>query len=82
MILFIFVGPKARDRAYSWYQGKVFFSDSIETINTKTLESKTVLDLQSESGGAIDATNLKLSSDENYLLFMNKRDLSLWGLRI
>lgn len=65
-----------------WYQGKVFFEDTIGTISTKTSQATTLVDLKNESGVSIDATNLTLSKDDKYLLFTNKRDLTLWMLEL
>lgn len=66
-----------------WYKGKVFFNDTISSLNTTTFEFDTYSDLEAESGNIlIDATNLMLSKDENYLLFTNKRDLTLWVLEL
>jgi len=65
-----------------WYQGKILFEDSIGTLNVKTSQINTVLDLKNESGVSIDATNLSLSKDDKYLLFTNKRDLTLWMLEL
>ncbi len=65
-----------------WYQGIVSFSDSIWMINTKTGVTKDLAPLRQISNGDIDAINLSLDSKEDYLTFMNKRDLSLWGLQL
>lgn len=65
-----------------WYQGKVFFNDNIETIDALTGNTSNVANLQNEGGVQIDVINPKLSPDEDYLLFMNKRDLTLWNLKI
>lgn len=64
-----------------WYQGKTFFADAIRSINTDTLRTETLSDLLG-SNEQIDATNLMLSNDERYLLFTNKRDLTLWMLEL
>jgi len=65
-----------------WYQGKVFFDDTIGSFDTKTSRFTTNTDLKNESGVSIDATNLMLSKDSKYLLFTNKRDLTLWMLEL
>lgn len=66
----------------SWYQGEISFSDSIWSINTETMETKMLADLKSLSQEDIDAIDLKISPDENHLIFTNKRDLTLWVLDI
>jgi hypothetical protein len=62
----------------SWYQGLTSFSDSFWKINTLTDETNLVYSAQS---GLYDAVNLKLSPDEGYLIFTNKKDGSLWSLK-
>lgn len=66
----------------AWYQGKYFFNDgfwSIDTVSGTT--TKLALSEESELLG-LDATNLTLSPDERYMGFINKRDLSLWGMSL
>lgn len=75
--------PKATGGIFpdDWYQGKIFFDDTIRALDTNTLQFSTISDLAS-ARTEIDATNLMLSSDDKYLLFTNKRDLTLWMLEI
>ena len=65
-----------------WYQGKVFFTDSIWQISPGTNTSYLISDLTKESGVQIDAVNLGVSVDGEYLHFTNKRDGALWGLKL
>lgn len=65
-----------------WYQGLINFADSIWKVNLDTGEARLVMNIQAESGEVIDATNMYLSEDEDYLMFTNKIDLTLWGLRL
>lgn len=60
-----------------WYQGMVSFSDSLWQIDLYTREAYV---LEDDSG--FDVTNPFLTADENYLVFTNKRDLTLWSLDI
>ncbi|MDP3874994.1 MAG: hypothetical protein Q8Q22_00525 [bacterium] len=65
-----------------WYRGTTHFSDRIWLFDTNTdivqvlVEPKTVL------GVDIDLVEPRLSPDEDYLIFTNKTDLSLWALRL
>ncbi len=61
-----------------WYQGGVSFSDTISKINTKTGEINSVFTPESLSSQSMDITDIKLSPDERYLIFKNKKDTSLW----
>ncbi|MFA6050438.1 MAG: hypothetical protein WC761_04550, partial [Candidatus Paceibacterota bacterium] len=63
-----------------WYKGKISFSDQIWKINTVTQETTLVSNLPSESNQAIDGVNLSIADDDAYLTFINKIDLTLWGL--
>ncbi len=63
-----------------WYKGRIFFTDELWKLNLATGETTFVSDLPVESGQAIDAINLILSSDDEYLTFINKIDLTLWGI--
>ena len=66
----------------AWYQGLVFFDDNIWKINTETQENKVIAVVKDYVKDGLDATNLILSKNEDYMLFTNKKDLSLWGLEI
>ncbi|MDQ5912418.1 MAG: hypothetical protein QG568_633 [Patescibacteria group bacterium] len=65
-----------------WYQGQINFSDSVWKINIETGEARLIMNIQSESGEVIDAINPYLSPNEDYLVFTNKIDLTLWGLQL
>lgn len=66
----------------AWYQGLVFFDDNIWKINTETQENKLLYVIKNSIKEGLDITNLSLDKNEDYLLFTNKKDLSLWGLQI
>ncbi|MDB5204005.1 MAG: seg [Candidatus Taylorbacteria bacterium] len=75
--------PKSIPRAVypdDWYKGKMSFNDSLWKINVKTGETNLISNLSIESSQIIDATNLQISSTDKYLTFINKRDLTLWGI--
>lgn len=65
-----------------WYQGLISFSDSIWKINTKTGTSNLIIEPQQEVGHGMDITTLVLTQNEKYLLFTNKKDSTLWSLRL
>ncbi len=65
-----------------WYQGLINFSDSIWKINIDTGEIRLIMSIQRETGEVIDAINPYLSPSEDYLVFTNKTDLTLWGLQL
>jgi hypothetical protein len=65
----------------AWYQGAVSFSDELWSVNT-TDGTATLLasPTQSAAPRGIDAIQLSLNKDETVLLFINKKDGSLWVL--
>jgi hypothetical protein len=63
-----------------WYLGLVSFNDVIMEMGGSSPENRT--DPLEAVGVEIDAIDLQLSPDEKYILFTNKKDLSLWGLRL
>ena len=65
-----------------WYQGIVSFADNLWKINTETGATNRILAPQSVANTTMDITNLVLSAKEDYLLFANKKDLSLWLLKL
>ncbi len=65
-----------------WYQGRIFFNDSLWKINARTGETRLLANLNALSGQSIDVINPVLSPSEDYMMFSNKADLSLWGLRL
>ncbi len=61
-----------------WYRGEIFLNaGKVWRISAKTNIEESLADLGSLNE-AIDAIELGLSSDEQWLGFMNKRDYSLW----
>src|SRR3989338_638162 len=64
----------------TWYKGFVSFTDDIWKIDTKNNTANIILNLSNESGEPIDVIKPLLSDNEQYLVFMNKRDNTLWSL--
>lgn len=65
-----------------WYQGVVTFNDVVWSLNVETGEQKQIYSPLDDGKPSQDATNLTLNDKENYLFFINKKDLSLWGLSL
>jgi len=63
-----------------WYRGLVSGADKIWQLNSTTGEIHLVSSIVDQSDRVIDAFNLGLDPKDEYLLFMNKNDLSLWSL--
>lgn len=65
-----------------WYKGKKSFSDNIWKINIEDNTSEMVVSPNDFLGIEIDLIKPKLSENENYLFFINKKDSSLWSLKL
>lgn len=72
----------SREYPDGWYQGLASFTDSVWKVNVKTGSSELIMDIQRETGNNIDIMNPFLSEGDDYLLFMNRKDLTLWSLAI
>jgi len=66
----------------NWYKGKVSFSDDVWRINTETNNLEYLVSPMEFEEGEIDIINPILNEENNYLVFMNKKDYSLWGLKL
>jgi hypothetical protein len=66
----------------AWYQGTVSLSDNIWKIDLDKGTTSMIYEIGKNESADIDAMNLRISSDDKYLIFTNKTDLSLWGLKI
>ncbi len=65
-----------------WYKGKVHFSDDIWKLDTLTGELTQLAKLKDLTNQEIDVVNLSLDEKDNYLIFINKNDLTLWSLKV
>lgn len=63
-----------------WYKGNISFVDQIWHLDTTTGEVHLLVNLLNLSNDLIDATDLTLDPKENFLYFVNKRDMTLWSL--
>lgn len=63
----------------NWYQGRFSFDDNIWSINVESEDYKIFYDTRTEEE-TFDIWKPQTSPDGNNLLFLNKRDLTLWVL--
>ncbi len=66
----------------SWYLGYQTTEDSVWSIDTTANISALVADLSDIAREPIDVYRPSVSEDGAYLIFLNKRDLSLWSLKL
>ncbi len=64
----------------NWYLGFNYSSDDIWSFDIKNNISQIVLDLGAASASSIDVIKPILSENEQYLVFINKIDNTLWSL--
>lgn len=64
----------------SWYQGLVSFDDYFVRINANSQGRETLANSINET--PVDGTYLFLDKAESSLFFINKKDLTLWKLRL
>lgn len=64
-----------------WYQGITNFSDNVWYFDIRVNIAGVLFEPVNSLGFDMDIINPDLSLDEKFLIFMNKKDLSLWGLR-
>jgi len=65
-----------------WYQGLLSFTDAIWKVNTDTAYSEVLLKPAESLNINLDIIKPFLDEDEDYLFFTNKKDYSLWALKI
>ena len=66
----------------NWYRGATHFSDRLWRFDTNGEIAQVLSEPKASLGLDIDVVEPKLSPNEDYLIFMNKRDLSLWALKL
>jgi len=76
------VDPPAGLYPDGWYRGEIAFSDQIWRINIESGSAELLADPLLLLGTEIDGTRLALDAGEDYLFFVNKKDSSLWELKL
>lgn len=62
-----------------WYKGKITFDDALWMIDLSDMSGNIIYDFIAKNNQRIDATNLTLNQEEDYIGFINKKDGILWG---
>lgn len=77
-----FAIPQKREFPEGWYQGTVTWRDNIWRINTDTGTTKMLASVNDLVDRTVDAVDLTLSPDEDFLVFRAREDDSLWSLKL
>ncbi|MEX0934757.1 MAG: hypothetical protein WDZ70_00320 [Candidatus Paceibacterota bacterium] len=65
-----------------WYRGDISFNDSFWRINTATGREERIASPSDFEEDPVDAVDLQLIEEDEFLIFRNKKDGSLWSLRL
>ena len=61
-----------------WYKGKISFDDSLWKIDTASGETENLFDPELEAGVSMDMIKLSFDQNENFIIFTNKKDMTVW----
>ncbi|MCA9354100.1 MAG: hypothetical protein KC877_01120 [Candidatus Kaiserbacteria bacterium] len=62
----------------NWYKGVTTFADDLWKITPSLNSAERISSIRSESGRELDITTLVVSMSDDILLFLNKKDQTLW----
>ena len=62
-----------------WYKGKVSFDDALWETDMINFNGNIVYDFTTKSNQRLDGINPMMNASEDYLIFKNKKDGTLWG---
>lgn len=66
----------------TWYQGIDSYTDSLWVINARTRSFEVLVSPLELIDERIDMTDVNLSTDEQFIHFINKKDLTLWSYKL
>jgi len=72
--------PERVQYPQTWYQGISTFNDNLWEINLATEEYTPLLIDREEASHSFDMTKLAVSPNDKFILFINKKDLTLWSV--
>lgn len=76
-------GPSTMPRVTlpeSWYQGTVSLNDNLWKTDLSTQSYDQILGDKEEVDQSFDMIKLEISPNDDFILFVNKKDLTLWSL--
>jgi hypothetical protein len=66
----------------AWYQGVASFSDNFWRIDIEKGTTDIIYQTGVNEDVSVDAMDLRINEDDNFIIFTDKNNLSLWGLQI
>jgi len=66
----------------SWYLGVTHFTDYIWRFDTTSESAQLVSEPKTKYDVDLDVSDLRVSEQEDFLVFINKRDQTLWAVRL
>jgi hypothetical protein len=66
----------------AWHQGLTSFKDYLWQFDAKNETSNLISEPGDEFGLDLDVKNPQLSAQDEYFVFINQRDLSLWAVKL
>ena len=66
----------------SWYAGTTHFADHVWKFDTSSEISQLIVEPKAEFDLDLDIYEPKLSPNEDFLIFINKRDMTLWAIKL
>ncbi len=66
----------------NWYLGITHFTDYIWRFDTTSESAQVVSEPKTKFNVDLDVSELKISPQEDFLIFINKRDQTLWATRL
>ena len=82
--LYCFASLQYKSATYpdDWYKGKVFNIEDLYKINLETGVVDAVYIFGDDLNIDFDATKVEVTNNDNFILFVNKYDLTLWSLNL
>ncbi len=66
----------------AWHQGLTSFNDYLWQFDAKNETSNLITEPGEEFGLELDVKNPQLSAQDEYFVFLNQKDLSLWAVKL
>lgn len=76
------LNPQKTSYPDAWYQGRVSFSDELVRVDAKTNTSEPIMSPSTFTERTMDIINPTLSSNDSYILFMNKTSGTPWVYKL